>query len=138
MRATRRQTNAAYGFALRTAMALLIAVAGLACTQASATAASHHPAAPSSAAAQPHVQLQAADGPSTDATASSSGCANAADEQAEAPASIRHEAASTPVAVPGAPTARDHGGARVVPGRGGPAPPPPSPPSYEELSVLRV
>lgn len=137
MRATRRRTSAANGFALRAAMALLIAVGGLACTQTSATAASDHPAAPSTAAAQRHAQLQAADGPSTDATASSSGCANAAEQQAEAPASIRHEAASTPVAGPGAPPAREHGAARVVPGRGGPAPPP-SPPSYEELSVLRV
>lgn len=137
MRATRRQASAAYGFALRAAMGLLIAVAGLACTQASA-AASNQPAAPSTAAAQPHAQFQAADGPSADATASSSGCSNDADQQAEAPASIRHEAtASTPVAGPGVPPARDHGGAQVVPGRGGPAPPP-SPPSYEELSVLRV
>lgn len=138
MTAIEHRSSATCLLVLRAALALLIAVAGLACAQASAATTSAQPAAHSAAAAGPHAQIRAADDASPDATSAPSGCSGKQDQQAEAPVSTRHDApTSTPVTGPGVPPARGHGDAQVAPGRGGPAPPP-SAPSYEELSVLRV
>ncbi len=138
MTAIEHRSRATYLLALRAALALLIAVAGLACAQTSAATPSAQPAAHSAAAAGPHAQFQTPDDASPDATSAPSGCSGKQDQQTEAPVSARHDApTSTPLAGPGALPARGHGDAQVAPGRGGPAPPP-SAPSYEELSVLRV
>lgn len=142
MTATRHHTRALHRPALRAALALLVALAGLTCGQVSATTepAPHrttHAAAPSAPA---HVQSRTAeDDASRDTAASGKSCSGTKHtDHAEAPASARHETPPrAPVTGPGTYSSPGHDGGRVVPGRGAPAPPP-SPPPREALSVLRV
>lgn len=131
--------------AVRFALVLLVAVAGLACARNISTADSPLGSAAHSAARTPaHAQSPRAgdDSPATpsDATASAKGCTGKHAKPAQTLVTSRHEtSAPCLVAGPGAlsePSGPGDDRARALPGRGGPAPP--APPSLEALSVLRV